>query len=114
MSLAPPGDALTILHSIGHGLSMVRSRFAIDASDTVNPSVTRSAAARRFSGSDEVQRAHLVVRSPSDPSWRDPSNQASYCSWETTCPLPGLLSEGGRPAEADQEERHQESPDHRR
>ena len=113
MSLAPAGDALTILHSIGQGLSRVRSRFAIDASDTVNPSVTRSAAARRFSGSDQVQRAHLVVRSPATPVG-EIVEPGVVLFLGDHLPLPGLLSEGGRPAEADQEERHQESPDHRR
>ena len=79
MSLAPPGDALTIFHSIGHGLSRVRSRLAIDASDTVNPSVTRSAAARRFSGVIRFS-APISSSGPQRPQLESSSNQASYCA----------------------------------
>ena len=88
VSVAPPGDALTIRHSSGQGLSMLRSVFAIDASDTVNPSVTRSAASRRFSGVIRLS-APNSSSAPHRPQLDSSSSQASY--W-------ARLTSGGPPS----------------
>ena len=78
-SVAPPGDALTISHLMGQGLSTVRSVCAVDARDTVKPSVTNRAAERRFSAVIRFS-APISSSEPHRPQFESLSNQSSYCA----------------------------------
>ncbi len=82
-SVAPPCVAVTIIHSAGQGTSSSFCVAAFDASDTVSPSLTSAAAARRFAA---VTRFSAPISSsfPQRPQLEISFCQRSYSAWVMT------------------------------
>ena len=77
LSLAPLTLAFTISHCTGQGLSTPSSVCAVLASDTVMPSCTSAAAARRLAGVMRL-RAPISSSGPHRPQFERSSSQRSY------------------------------------